>query len=71
VVVGPASGVVSVTELQAAGVKRISLGSAVYTSATAAVNASLKAAASGDLVPVATGVRGSLIVKMIEEAAAT
>jgi 2-methylisocitrate lyase-like PEP mutase family enzyme len=69
VVVGPASGVVPVAELQAAGVKRISLGSAVYNNAMATVRASLREAAGGNLIPVSTGIRSSSIMKLIKEAA--
>jgi 2-methylisocitrate lyase-like PEP mutase family enzyme len=71
VVVGPASGVVPVAELQAAGVKRISLGSAVYTNALATVRASLKEVAAGNLIPVSTGIRSSSIMRLIKEAALT
>jgi len=70
VVVGPASGVVPVAELQAAGVKRISLGAVPYTHAMGALRASLKEAAAGNLLPVATGMRGSAIMKLISEAGA-
>jgi 2-methylisocitrate lyase-like PEP mutase family enzyme len=71
VVVGPASGVVPVAELQAAGVKRISLGSAVYTNALATVRASLKEVAAGNLIPVSTGIRSSSIMRLIKEAPLT
>jgi 2-methylisocitrate lyase-like PEP mutase family enzyme len=71
VVVRPVSGVVPVSELQAAGVKRISFGSVGYTNAMAAFRASLKEAAGGNLGPVSTGMRSSAITKMIREAAAT
>jgi 2-methylisocitrate lyase-like PEP mutase family enzyme len=71
VVVRPVSGVVPVSELQAAGVKRISFGSVGYTNAMAAFKASLKEAAVGNLGPVSTGMRSSAITKMIREAAAT
>jgi 2-methylisocitrate lyase-like PEP mutase family enzyme len=68
VVIGPASGVVSVAELRAAGVKRISLGSALYTNAMATVRASLHEAAGGNLLPVSAGIRSSSIAKMIKDA---
>ena len=71
VLVGPASGPVSVAELQAAGVKRISFGSAPYRTAMAALQASLKEAAGGNLVPIATGLRSSAIARMIAAAGAT
>jgi 2-methylisocitrate lyase-like PEP mutase family enzyme len=71
VVVRPKSGVVPVAELEAAGVKRISLGSVGYNHAMAALRAALKEAAGGDLGPVSKGVPSWAISKMIEEAAAT
>jgi 2-methylisocitrate lyase-like PEP mutase family enzyme len=71
VVVGPASGVVPIAELQAAGVKRISLGSAPYSTAMGALRAALKEAASGDLAAFSTGMRGGAIAKLIKEATAT
>jgi len=70
VVIGPASGPVPVAELQAAGVKRISLGSAPYTHVMASLRTSLKDAAAGNLLPIATGLRSKTIAKMIEESAA-
>ena len=71
VVIGPASGPVPVAELQAAGVKRISLGAAGYTNAMGTLRASLKEAMGGNLVPVSTGMRAKTIMKLIEKAAAT
>lgn len=71
VVIGPASGPVPVAELQAAGVKRISLGSAPYNSTMAALRATLEAAASGNLIPVSSGIRSSTLMKMIEESEVT
>ena len=68
VVVRPRSGVVPVAELQAAGVKRISLGSVGYNHAMAALRAALTEAAAGNLAPVSTGIRSSAITKLIEEA---
>jgi 2-methylisocitrate lyase-like PEP mutase family enzyme len=57
VVVGPASGPVPVGELQAAGVKRISLGATPYRNAMAALQSSLREAAAGNLAPIAHGIR--------------
>jgi 2-methylisocitrate lyase-like PEP mutase family enzyme len=62
---------VPVAELQAAGVKRISLGAAGYTNAMGTLRASLKEAMGGNLVPVSTGMRAKTIMKLIEKAAAT
>lgn len=65
IVVRPRSGPVPVAELQAAGVKRISFGSVGYTHAMAALRDALKEAASGNLVPVSTGMRSDAIAKLI------
>jgi 2-methylisocitrate lyase-like PEP mutase family enzyme len=65
VVVGPASGPVPVAELRAAGVKRISLGSAPYRNAMGALKASLDAAAAGNLSPIASGIGSSAIANII------
>jgi 2-methylisocitrate lyase-like PEP mutase family enzyme len=70
VVVRPKSGVVPVAELEAAGVKRISLGSVGYNHAMAALRAALKEVAAGNLGPVSKGVPSWAITRMIEEAAA-
>lgn len=68
VVVRPQSGVVPVAELQAAGVKRISLGAAGYRHAMEALRIALNEAAAGNLGPVSTGVPSSVIEKLLEEA---
>ncbi len=70
VLIGPADGPVPVAELQAAGVKRISLGSACYTKAMAALRASLEEVAAGDVGAIAGGIRGSEIGTLIARAAA-
>ncbi len=57
VVVSPADGTLSVAELEAAGVKRISLGSALYTHVMAELDRSAAALAAGDI---ATGTSGAL-----------
>jgi 2-methylisocitrate lyase-like PEP mutase family enzyme len=67
VVMGTASGAVPVAELQAAGVKRISLGAAGYTNAMATLRASLADAARGNLVPVSRGIPAHAIMKMLAE----
>ncbi len=68
VVVGPRSGPVPVAELQAAGVKRISLGSAPYRNAMGALKESLMEAAAGNLSPVAKGIGSDVIAKMVRAA---
>jgi 2-methylisocitrate lyase-like PEP mutase family enzyme len=49
VLIGPRSGPVSVADLAAAGVRRISLGGALYRVAMGGFDAALKALAGGDL----------------------
>jgi 2-methylisocitrate lyase-like PEP mutase family enzyme len=71
VVVRPRSGVVPVSELEAAGVKRISLGSVGYTHAMGALRAALNAAAAGNLGPVSTGMRSSAIATFFADAPVT
>jgi 2-methylisocitrate lyase-like PEP mutase family enzyme len=71
IVVRPRSGVVPVTELQAAGVKRISLGSVGYNHAMEALRVALNEAAAGNLGPVSTGMRSSAIAKFFAEAHVT
>ena len=66
--IGPASGVVSVAELRAAGVKRISFGVAPYTHAMSAFKEALEKAMAGDLVPIAGGLRPSDITRMLASA---
>jgi 2-methylisocitrate lyase-like PEP mutase family enzyme len=56
VLIGPASGVVPVSELSAAGVKRISLGAALYRVVMSALVDTAKAMLAGDLKPATTGV---------------
>jgi 2-methylisocitrate lyase-like PEP mutase family enzyme len=68
VVVGPTSGPVPVAELQAAGVKRISLGASTYMHAMGALQAALKQAAAGNLAPMKQGIRSSVISPLIEAA---
>lgn len=56
VLIGPGTGVVPVSELSAAGAKRISIGGALYRVAMSAVVETAKAMRAGDLKPVTTGV---------------
>lgn len=55
VLVSPADKVLTVAELQKAGVKRISLGPWLYTHAMAALDQATKALVAGDLAAAATG----------------
>ncbi|MBV8579858.1 MAG: isocitrate lyase/phosphoenolpyruvate mutase family protein [Candidatus Eremiobacteraeota bacterium] len=65
VVVGPGSGPVPVSELQAAGVKRISLGAVTYKHAIGALQTALTEAASGNLAPIASGIPTTTIMALI------
>jgi len=56
VLIGPGTGIVPVSELSAVGVKRISLGGALYRVAMNALVESAKAMLKGDLKPATTGV---------------
>ena len=68
---GDRPSLVPVTELQAAGVKRISLGSVGYNHAMEALRVALNEAAAGNLGPVSTGMRSSAIAKFFAEAHVT
>lgn len=56
VLISPADTVFTVAELQQAGVKRISLGPALYTHAPGALEQAAKALADGDLAAATTGI---------------
>ena len=56
VLISPADKVLTVAELQEAGVKRISVGPALYTHAMAALEQATKALVAGDLTAAATGI---------------
>jgi 2-methylisocitrate lyase-like PEP mutase family enzyme len=56
VLISPADKVLTVAELQKAGVKRISLGPALYTHAMGAIEQATKALLTGDLTSVTTGI---------------
>jgi 2-methylisocitrate lyase-like PEP mutase family enzyme len=66
--ISPASGVVSVAELQAAGVRRISFGAAPYRHAMQALKEALESARRGDLGPVAGGIPYGALMKMVTSA---
>jgi 2-methylisocitrate lyase-like PEP mutase family enzyme len=66
--IAPASGVVTVAELQAAGVKRISFGAAPYRHAMSALKEALESGRRGDLIPVAGGISFSVLTKMLTAA---
>jgi 2-methylisocitrate lyase-like PEP mutase family enzyme len=65
VVVGPTAGLVPVSQLQAIGVKRVSLGSAPYRHAMKALHSSLEDARAGNVTTVASGVGWNVITRLI------
>jgi 2-methylisocitrate lyase-like PEP mutase family enzyme len=66
VVIGPASGPVPIADLQAAGVKRISLGVAPYKHAMGALETALRKLADGDVRPIASGVASGTVEALLE-----
>ncbi|GAA4982854.1 isocitrate lyase/PEP mutase family protein [Actinopolymorpha pittospori] len=56
VLISPADKVLTIAELQKAGVKRISVGPALYTHAMRALEQATKALLAGDLTPATTGI---------------
>ena len=56
VLISPADQVLTVAELQQAGVKRISLGPALYTHAMSALEQAATALVAGDIASAATGI---------------
>lgn len=56
VLISPADRVLTVAELQQAGVKRVSLGPALYTNALAALERAARALKAGDIAAVTTGI---------------
>jgi 2-methylisocitrate lyase-like PEP mutase family enzyme len=67
IVVGTKSETPTVAQLSAAGVKRISTGSALYNHAAAAVQAAAEALAQGDLATSTTGMSMRQVVALIPE----
>ncbi|MEU7306282.1 isocitrate lyase/phosphoenolpyruvate mutase family protein, partial [Streptomyces sp. NPDC007206] len=65
VLISPADKVLTVTELQQAGVKRISLGPFLYTHAMEAVEQATKALLAGDLTTATTGMSFDRINELI------
>jgi 2-methylisocitrate lyase-like PEP mutase family enzyme len=68
VVVSPADRIVTVDELRAAGVRRISLGSALYSHAMAAAHEATKALLDGDLATATTGLGARRISELLAPA---
>ena len=71
VVIGPRSGAVPWSELQKVGVKRVSLGSALYTRVMGDLRKAAKQLADGDLALASSGGGFGEIQKMIAEATGT
>lgn len=68
VVRGTAGGTVTVAELQQAGVKRISMGSALYTHVAAALRDAAARLAAGDIATATTGMSFAELQSLIAEA---
>ncbi|MER7682374.1 isocitrate lyase/phosphoenolpyruvate mutase family protein [Streptomyces sp. NPDC096934] len=65
VLVSPADNVLTVAELQEAGVKRISLGPLLYTHAMASVEQATKALLAGDLASATTGMNFARVNELL------
>lgn len=68
IVVSPADKVLTVVELQRAGVKRISLGVALYAHAMEAVEQAAKALVAGDLASATTGISFARLNELLGQA---
>lgn len=69
VLISPADQTLTVAELQQAGVKRISLGGALYSHVMAALDQAARSLASGDLAPATTGLSSARRAELLEKAA--
>ena len=70
VLIGPGTGPVPIAELQAAGVRRVSLGAALYCHVMASLQDAAEALAGGNIAPAAEGLWPSKIMGMLREATA-
>jgi 2-methylisocitrate lyase-like PEP mutase family enzyme len=70
VLIGPGTGPVPIAELQTAGVRRVSLGSALYRHVMASLQEAAAALAGGNIGPAAQGLQPSKIIGMLREATA-
>jgi 2-methylisocitrate lyase-like PEP mutase family enzyme len=70
VLVGPGTGPVSIAELQAAGVRRVSLGSALYRHVMASLQEAAAALARGNIAPAAAGMPTSKLTEVLCQATA-
>ena len=69
VLIGPGDGPVPIAELQAAGVKRISLGAALYCHVMKSLKESADAMVAGNIAPASDGLYPSTIMGLIKDAA--
>jgi 2-methylisocitrate lyase-like PEP mutase family enzyme len=67
VLIGPRTGAVSLVTLEAAGVRRVSIGGALYRRSMSAVVETARALRSGDLASVGRGVPGSEIAALLPQ----
>ncbi len=70
VLIGPGAGPVPISELQAAGVRRVSLGVALYCRAMASLQEAAMALASGNIGLAADGMPSRVITRMLRETTA-
>ena len=69
IVVGTKQGAVPIAELQAAGVRRISMGAALYLRAMADLKAAAQALKAGDTAAASRGMPSRQVAALIEAAA--
>jgi 2-methylisocitrate lyase-like PEP mutase family enzyme len=70
VLIGPRTGPVPIAELREAGVKRVSLGAALYCHAMKSLQDAAEALAGGNIAPAAEGLWPSKIMSMLRDAMA-
>jgi 2-methylisocitrate lyase-like PEP mutase family enzyme len=70
VLIGPGTGPVPIADLQAAGVRRVSLGAALYCHVMASLQEAATALAGGNIAPAAKGIWPSKIMALLKDAAA-
>ena len=70
VLIGPGTGPVPIADLQAAGVRRVSLGAALYCHVMARLQETATALAGGNIAPAAEGLWPSKIMGMLRDATA-
>ena len=70
VLIGPGTGPVPIADLQAAGVRRVSLGAALYCHVMASLQEAATALAGGNIAPAAAGIWPSKIMGLIGNATA-